>query len=52
MDHAAAFYGCIMVVHGGYHTEKMEYLSDFGFYDILERDWIPVELAYESSEAQ
>ena len=49
MDHAAAFYGCIMVVHGGYHTETMEYLGDFGFYDVYEKEWICPEILYDAA---
>ena len=39
MHMAADFYGCIMVVHGGFSAEDKDVLGDFNAYDFKRRVW-------------
>lgn len=40
MNHTATILGCVMVIHGGFNTERKRVLNDFSLYDIEQSKWM------------
>ena len=40
MNHAAAMFGGIMIIHGGANTEQKKVMNDFAMFDMEKLKWI------------